>query len=98
MNGIYLNDAFRNVTDTVMAHFTVPTEENGGPRHSSSGRTHASYGRSGLASGVVLVGFVMDKVTVRQTSPPILRLPMLASLHQRSVFVIYFPGRRQRDY
>jgi hypothetical protein len=42
---MYLNDAFRNVTDMVMAHFTVNTDENGGPSHTSSGREHASYGR-----------------------------------------------------
>jgi len=42
---MYLNGAFRNVADTVMAHFTVHTDENGVPYYSSSGRTHASYGR-----------------------------------------------------
>jgi len=42
---MYQNGAFRNVTDTVMAHFTVHTDENGGPYHSPDCRTHASYGR-----------------------------------------------------
>jgi hypothetical protein len=50
-----------------MAHFTVQIDDNMGRCHSSGVRTHASYGTwPYFASRAVFVGFVVDKVAVRQ--------------------------------
>jgi hypothetical protein len=96
---MYLSDAFRNVTEMVMAHFTVRTDENGGPCHSSSGGTHATYGRwPGSHPGLFLWDLWWTKWQWDWLLRESFGFPCQCHCISVLYLLIYFPGRRQRAH